>query len=264
MVYHAEKVFIYHIPFRVPRSGFFILNILGMDNHFDKYAEKYDAWFMKNKNVLYSELKLVAHFLKDPGEALSIGCGSGIFEMFLQKEYHITVEHGIEPSKGMAGIAVKRGMDVKIGSAEETDFGDDRFDTIIFNGTPGYIHDLQQAFNKTNKALRRNGKVVVIDIPRESSYGLLYSLAKTLGTWDHPMLKGVQPPDPYPIEFVKMANWRTTGEKVDMLKKAGFEKFAFSQTLTRHPVYSENMVEEPREGYDRGDYVAICAYKVLK
>lgn len=232
-----------------------------MINHFDPFAEKYDAWFLKNKNVLNSELKLVAYFLKNAGDSLSVGCGSGLFEMLLKKEYNITIRYGIEPSQSMAEIARKRGMKVKIKTAEEADFGNDRFDTLLFNGTAGYIHDLQKAFNKAYQALRNMGKIVVIDIPKESSYALLYSLAKVLGTWNHPMLDGIQPKDPYPIEFVKLATWRTTKEKVNLLKNAGFTRFAFAQTLTRHPVYSDDTVEEPLEGYDCGDYVAICAFK---
>jgi len=44
-----------------------------MTNGFDKYADKYDAWFLENKNVLTSEAKLVAHFLSNPGDVLLIG-----------------------------------------------------------------------------------------------------------------------------------------------------------------------------------------------
>jgi len=231
------------------------------NNTFDQYAAKYDAWFLKNKNVLYSELKVVAHFLNDAGEALSVGCGSGLFEMLLQKEFNIMIKNGIEPSKGMAEIAGKRGMTVKMETVEEADLGDNQYDTILFNGTASYINDLQKAFNKAYKALRKKGKIVVVDIPKESSYAMLYNLAKVLNTWSHPLLEGIQPPDPYPIEFVKIARWRTTAEKVNILKSAGFTGFAFAQTLTRHPIYTNDAVEEPAEGHDRGDYVAICAYK---
>ena len=233
-----------------------------MYNNFDQYAEEYDAWFLKNRNVLYSELKLVAYFLKNAGEALSIGCGSGLFEMLLQKETNIIIKNGIEPSKGMAEIARKRGMNVQMKTAEEADFGNNQYDTILFNGTTSYLSDLQTAFKKTYAALHNNGRVVVIDVPKESSYAMLYNLAKVLGTWEHPLLEGVHPPDPYPIEFVRIANWRTTVEKVTVLKNAGFTDFNYAQTLTRHPVYSDNAVEEPREDYDCGDYVAICAYKI--
>ena len=228
---------------------------------FDEFAALYDAWFMKNSNVLASELKLVAYFLKDTGRALSVGCGSGLFEKLLRTEYRIDILHGIEPSAGMAKIARQRGMDVTIETAEAADFGYELWDTILYNGTTGYIKDLKAAFEKSKRALKPGGKIIVIDIPKESSYGLLYNLAKTLGTWDHDMLHGIQPVDPYPIEFVREANWHTTAEKIALLEAAGFADLRFAQTLMRHPLYSDNAVEEPADGYDRGDYVAICGIK---
>ena len=37
-----------------------------MGKGFDEYAPAYDAWFLENRNVLYSEINLVAHVLKNP------------------------------------------------------------------------------------------------------------------------------------------------------------------------------------------------------
>ena len=34
-----------------------------MGKGFDEYAPAYDAWFLENRNVLYSEINLVAHCL---------------------------------------------------------------------------------------------------------------------------------------------------------------------------------------------------------
>ncbi len=51
-----------------------------MKNGFDEYASAYDAWFLDNRNVLYSEANLVARTLRDAGRILSVGCGSGLFE----------------------------------------------------------------------------------------------------------------------------------------------------------------------------------------
>ncbi len=228
---------------------------------YDEYAKEYDAWFLENQNLLQSEVKLVAHFMRNPGKALSIGCGSGLFEMILEKEYEISIKNGLEPSSSMAEIARKRGMNVTIGSAEEFVLGSDQYDTLLYNGCPSYISDLQPSFENAYKALHKGGKIVVIDVPKESGYATLYNLAMTLGTWDHPLLKDVQPPHPYPIEFVKSANWRTTGEKVELMKLVGFKNFQFAQTLTADPCYSNDAVEEPSEGYSRGSYVAICAEK---
>ncbi len=228
---------------------------------FDEYASKYDEWFLKNKIVLDSEVALLAYFLDKPGRAISIGCGSGLFESILKENYGITIEEGIEPAEGMAEIAEKRGMKVRIGTAEESDFGDEEYDTIIFNGTPSYIKDLDSAFRKAYKAIKPGGKILVLDVPKESSYAMLYNLAKEVGTWDHPYFTGIKPVDPYPIEFVTDANWRTTQEKIDLLKRAGFNDFRFAQTLTRHPVFTNEDSEEPIEGYDKGDYVAIFGDK---
>ena len=228
---------------------------------FDEYAEKYDSWFLKNRTVLESEVALLAHFLKKPGLALSVGCGSGLFEMLLQRDYNILIKEGLEPSAGMAEIACNRGLKVQMGSAESMNYQPNEFDTVIFNGSPGYIKNLKQAFKEAYRVLKPAGHILVLDVPKESSYALLYNLAKELKTWDHPMLQGVIPEHPYPIEFVKEANWRTTQEKIDLLKEVGFKNFKYAQTLTRHPVYSNLKKEEPIEGYDRGDYVAIYGEK---
>jgi hypothetical protein len=90
---------------------------------------------------------------------------------------------------------------------------------------------------------------------------MLYNMAKTLGTWEHDMLKDIKPNSVYPIEFVKEANWRTTPGKIEALKKAGFKDFSYSQTLTTHPLYSNDESEEPIDGYKKGNYVAITGIK---
>ena len=114
---------------------------------------------------------------------------------------------------------------------------------------------------KAYAALRPGGRVVVIDVPKESAYGIIYNLALALGTWDHPLLEGCQPKMPYPIELVKQANWRTTAEKIAVIEESGFRNLQFSQTLVASPHYSHESVEEPCAGYDKGAYVAIVAYQ---
>lgn len=231
------------------------------ESSFDQFANEYDAWFAENLNLLNSEVNLLAHFLNDSGKIFSVGCGSGLFEMILKRDFNINIEQGLEPSEAMANIARKRGINVEVTTAEEACFGKEKYDTILFNGTPSYISDLKSVVEKVYASLKPGGKVVMLDVPKESSYATMYNLAKAVGTWDHPLLEGVNPKDPYPIELVKIANWRTTAEKIDLLKKSGFKDFQFAQTLTKHPLYSNDVTEQPIEGYDCGDYVAICALK---
>lgn len=228
---------------------------------FDEHAAAYDSWFFDNENLLLSELKLVAHFLKPNCKILSVGCGSGLFEKLLQERYSIQVTDGVEPSEGMAAIARKRGLNVTIATAENYNVPPEAYDIIMFNGSPSYITDLPHAVHKAHLGLKPGGRVILIDVPKESGYATLYNLAMTLGTWDHPLLEGVSPRDPYPIELVKSAHWRTTAEKVQALHAAGFVNMQYAQTLTTHPIFSNDAVQDVQEGCDSGDYVAICAQK---
>jgi SAM-dependent methyltransferase len=236
-------------------------SVEAVERPFDAYASEYDAWFLENRNVLESEKRLVRRMLGEPGRTLSVGCGSGLFEHLLRVEDDIVIEFGIEPSAEMAKVAEHRGMRVTIGSAEDLPYDDGSFDTLLFNGTPSYIDDLAGALGEAHRVLRPGGHVVLVDVPAESSYGLLYRLAAEIGTWDDPLLAKVAPAHPYPIEFAAAANWRTTEEKIELLEAAGFTPIAFGQTLTRHPKYSNDEPEDPSEGYGRGDYVGIRAQR---
>lgn len=228
---------------------------------FDEFANEYDEWFMNNENLFETELKLVADTLKDAGRILSIGCGSAFFEKSLRDEYGINIVKGIEPAVAMAEIARKRGFEVEIGTGEDADYGVGLYDTVLFNGCPCYMNDLGLALRKAKDALVPGGKVVVIDVPKESSFGTMYNLAMTLGTWDHPLLNDTKPLDEYPIELVKEAKWRTTADKSEVIEESGFTILGYRQTLTTLPHYAHLQVEEPIDGYDKGSYVAIIAQK---
>lgn len=225
---------------------------------FDEHADEYDAWFQENQAVLESEVLLLAHLLgSSPGRTTSVGCGSGLFERILRDEHGIEVDFGVEPADAMAAIARRRGLEVESGSAEDLPYEDDAFDTVVMNGIPSYVADLEKAVDEGVRVLKPGGRLVMLDVPAESSFGLLYRLAAEIGDWNDEFLARVAPEHPYPIEFARGARWRTTEEKLALFRDAGFEDLYVAQTLTRHPKFSDDEAEGPSEGFDRGDYVGI-------
>lgn len=231
---------------------------------FDGYADQYDQWFLTNEKVFLSELKLLYHCLEPlkKDKILSIGCGSGLFESFLNKEYGIDGIDGLEPSQDMARIAEKRGIKVKIGDAETSELPNEEYDVIYLNGCSTYIADLEKACMNCYKALKNGGHLILLDVPKESAYGILYSFAKYVGSYDKNIFDSIVPNLPYPIELVTSGIFHTTLDKEDVVKNyLNMKNIKFYQTLVSNPVYTNDVVEEPISGYDKGGYVALIAQK---
>lgn len=231
---------------------------------FDGLADKYDQWFLTNDKVFVSELKLL-HACLAPlkkEKVLSVGCGSGLFEAALKSEYGILVEHGVEPSEDMAEIARKRGMKVEIGDAETTEFPENEYDVIYLNGCSTYIEDLGKAYKNCYKALKEGGHFILLDVPVESAYGILYSFAKHVGSYEESLFKRLAPSLPYPIELLKTAILHSPLEKEKVVREElGMKNVRFMQTLVAQPIYTNDSIEEPVEGFDKGGYVALIAEK---
>ena len=162
----------------------------------------------------------------------------------------------------MGAIAQKCGVNViAFGAIEEAELEENAYDVIYLNGSSSYMEDLTRAFDVCKKALKPNGTFISLDVPKESAFGFMYLLAKTVGTFDHPYLNGVMPKLPYPLELCCAGVWHSTEEKIDALKALGFHDFDFYQTLLKNPMYTNEDVEDVVPGYQSGGYVAIVAHK---
>ena len=227
---------------------------------FDGYASKYDEWFMVNDNLFTSELRLFKKVLGDitGKKLLSVGCGSGLFESYIDSS---NIE-GIEPSEDMGKIAEKRGINIiKYGLIEDVDLPDNTYDIIYFNGSSSYMENLTPVYEKALKALKPDGKLILLDVPKESAFGFMYLLGKSLNTYEHEYLEGAMPALPYPLALAASGVWHSTEEKIEVLKNLGIEKFDFYQTLVKNPMYTNEEPEEVVEGYKSGGYVAIITQK---
>lgn len=227
---------------------------------FDGYAAKYDEWFMKNENLFTSELRLFKKVLGniEGKRLLSVGCGSGLFESYIDCS---NVE-GIEPSEDMGKIAEKRGINViKYGLIEDVDLPENYYDIVYFNGSSSYMEDLTPAYEKSLRALKDGGRLILLDVPKESAFGFMYLLGKSLNTYDHEYLADAMPEFPYPLALACSGVWHTTEEKINVLRSLGIEKFEYYQTLVKNPFYTNEEAEDVTEGYKSGGYVAIIAEK---
>lgn len=227
---------------------------------FDGYADQYDYWFKENSNLFESELRLFKKVLGDISgkKLLSVGCGSGLFESFIDNS---GIE-GIEPSKDMGQIAEKRGVNVICyGLIEDIDLPENKYDIIYFNGSSSYMEDLAPVYEKSLRALKDGGRLILLDVPKESAFGFMYLLGKSLDTYDHEFLRDVMPELPYPLALASSGVWHSTEEKIDVLKALGVKDFTYYQTLIRNPMYTNEEPEEVSEGYKSGGYVAIIAEK---
>ena len=232
----------------------------GNKQKFDGYEAKYDEWFMKNEHLFTSELRLFRKALGDitDKKILSVGCGSGLFESYIDCS---NVE-GIEPSEDMGKVAEKRGVNViKYGLIEEVDLPENNYDIIYFNGSSSYIEELAPVYGKCLKAIKEGGRLILLDVPKESAFGFMYLLGKSLNTYDHEYLRDAMPELPYPLALAASGIWHTTEEKIHVLKDLGIQKFTFYQTLLKNPIYTNEEPEEVVEGYKSGGYVAIIAEK---
>jgi len=218
---------------------------------FELEAKDFDFWFGKNMNVFESELAAEKKLLPDPENALSIGVGSGLFAS------RLGVKKGIEPSEGMAALAREKGIDVKIGRAEDIPYGDEQFDTALLSTILSYCENPLKALQEAFRILRKGGHIIVSFLPREGSYSMLYDLARAHGEFDPDRA----PKYPYPLKFIKGAEWVSIENVRKMLEEAGFTGLEYVQTLTRHPRYSEDNIEKPVPGYKKGDFVVIRARK---
>ena len=123
------------------------------------------------------------------------------------------------------------------------------------------MEDLKPVYEKSLRALKKNGKLILLDVPKESAFGFMYLLGKSLNTYDHEFLEGAMPELPYPLALASSGVWHTTEEKINVLKELGIKNFDFYQTLIKNPLYTNEEPEEVSEGYKSGGYVAIIAEK---
>jgi ubiquinone/menaquinone biosynthesis C-methylase UbiE len=204
---------------------------------FEKYAEKYDEWFDKNKFLYESELQAIRELLPKSRNGIEIGVGSGRFAAPLG------IKLGIDPSRKMGKIAQKRGGIKFIeGVAESLPFPDLQFDFVLMVTTICFLDDIETSFKEAGRVLKPGGYLIIGFIDAESPMGRLYEKHKNEST------------------FYKDATFYSVKEVVSYMKKANFKDFSFRQT-TFQSGEELKCIEPVKEGYGEGSFVVVRGVK---
>jgi len=205
-----------------------------MSDVFDKHYKKYDAWYDKHKFAYLSELEALKKVIPKRAKGLEIGVGTGRFA------HALGIQYGIDPSKKCLQIAKKRGVEIKLGRGEELPFATATFDYVAIIITLCFVKDPIKVLGEARRVLKKNGKIIIAIIDKESFLGKFYQRKKSV--------------------FYKQARFFSVKEATRLLKKIGFIRFSYYQTLFKLPDKIDS-IDKPRRGFGKGSFVVISGEK---
>jgi len=203
---------------------------------FEKYSEKYEDWFERNKFVYESEIQAIKELFPKVKKSIEIGVGSGKFAVPLG------IKIGIDPSPRMRKIAQRKGIKVIDAVAEELPFENSQFELVLMVTTICFVDNLGLAFREIYRILKPGGYLIIGFVDRDSSLGKIYQQHKENSL------------------FYKIATFYSTKEVIYNLSKVGFKEFDFRQTIF-HGLNEIKDVEPAKEDYGEGSFVVIRARK---
>ncbi len=177
---------------------------------FDNLVNDYEEWFEKHSDIYKEEIKTLKALLPT-GKGLEVGVGTGRFAAPLR------IKKGIEPSKKMAEVARKRGIEVIETTAEEMDFKQE-FDFILMVTTICFVNNPLKTIQNCYKALKKGGFLLVGFIDLDSPLGKFYETNKEKS------------------KFYKYARFFAKSDIISLMEKAGFRDFECKENL-----YGENL-----------------------
>lgn len=203
---------------------------------YETHANDYDDWFSRNGFAYRSELEAVRRLLPPGGRGIEIGVGTGRFAG------ELGVGLGVEPSRSMRILARRRGIAVVGAKAEALPFGDGRFDFALMVTVLCFFDDAPGALREAHRVIAPGGALIVAFIDRATPLGRKYDEGKG------------------ETVYYRQAIFYSAGEVTAMLRRAGFGKLAFLQTIFGDPGGLTAM-DAVREGHGEGCFAVVRADK---
>lgn len=200
---------------------------------FDKYSDRYDKWFEKNRDAYLAELEAIRQVMPPlPAKGLEVGVGSGKFAVPLG------IKIGVEPSEKMALKAESRGIRVFRNVAENLPFSACKFDVVLMVTTICFVDDILKSFQEAFHVLKPKGCLIVGFVDRESELGKAYNDKRNTSV------------------FYKDATFFSAQEVGRYLGDAGFSDVSYTQTLI--PAKRQEVIEN---GFGKGAFVVAKGSK---
>jgi len=203
------------------------------DHVFDVEVEEYEEWFKTNDKIFSSEVKAIKQLLPACARGIEIGVGTGTFAV------RLGIQNGLEPSEKMGAEAIKKGIDVKKGVAEEIPVQDESYQFALMVTVDCFLDDVARAFSEVRRILVNKGTFIIGFLDRDTPLGNYYEQNK------------------HRHKSYKQAHFHSAKEISEFLEKAGFEIQDKRQTI-----YSlENIDQDIKEGVGEGVFAVIKAKK---
>jgi ubiquinone/menaquinone biosynthesis C-methylase UbiE len=139
-----------------------------MEDHInieERYLESCRKEFWQK--VFQRELEYLIEHLEGCRDVLSVGCGPAIIEADLAERGFRVV--GLDVSREALACAPDSIRKV-VGRAEDMNFRESSFDAAIFVASLQFIEDYKKAIRKTARALRPNGRLIVMLLNPDSAF----------------------------------------------------------------------------------------------
>ncbi len=201
---------------------------------YNQFSEEYDQWFERHENLYKSELLALQQAIPIGRKGLEVGVGTGRFAQALN------IPYGVEPSRAMANLARKRGIEVVEGMAENLPFEAATFDFVLMVTVDCFLSDIPKAFSEIYRVLKPMGAIIIGMINKTSPIGQQYEKEKSHN------------------KFYKEAHFHSVEEMTLLLINSGFINPQYWQTLER---FNAEGIELPQSGFGKGSFVVIKALK---
>lgn len=205
---------------------------------FNRNVEAYEDWYDTYPEVFQSELAAIKEqLLKLPEDiyGIEVGLGTGRFSKALG------IKEGIEPSEEMAKKAMKRGIEIMKGVAEDLPYSALHFDFVLFV-TICHLNNLKTALHEAHRVLKPRGSIIIAFLDKEQTIAKQYEEKRHRST------------------FFKNATFFSVEKVKELLKEAQFKDLEFNQTLFGELNHIKK-IQAPKNGYGEGSFVVVKAIK---